>query len=129
MAAGQVPGQGQRPCGRAVLDSGGATGLVLVDYDCVAAVTAGVSLSPRGRTWPHLARLDPWEVVGLVMAHEIGHVAGVRHAGRGVMQARLDIEDLAAFRRDELEFSRREAATLRAALASMVERTARRNEP
>jgi hypothetical protein len=43
---------------------------------------------------------------------------------------RIDIEDLVAFRRDALGFSRGEAATLRAALTSMVERaTARRGEP
>jgi hypothetical protein len=103
---------------------------VVVDYSCVAEVVQLLRFGPRGRTHLQLAAIDVWDVAGLVMAHEIGHIAGLRHATRGVMHGRLDVEDLVALRRDALRFTRGEAAALRTALVSTLERaTAQSKRP
>ena len=49
------------------------------------------------------------------MAHEIGHLLGIRHAASGLMRASLEADDIIAFRRGKLRFSPAEARGMRIA--------------
>jgi hypothetical protein len=55
------------------------------------------------------------DIVGAVVAHEIGHVLGLRHAPLGLMRAELEAEDVVALRQGNLRFSREEAVRMHAA--------------
>ena len=118
------------PCATATREPDQATGTVVVNHRCVADALHAISFGQAGRAMPRLRILQLGDVVGLVVAHEIGHIAGLRHT-HGVMHARLNPTDLAAFQDGTLVFARSEAATLRTAL--LVERpivaTARRATP
>jgi hypothetical protein len=96
----------------------GAGGAVLVDYDCVADVVHRLRMTPIGRANPLVATVDESDLIGLAIAHEIGHLAGLRHAGTGVMRARVDPEAILSLRQQSLTFAAREAATLRRAMAA-----------
>ncbi|WP_157898901.1 hypothetical protein [Luteitalea pratensis] len=57
------------------------------------------------------------------MAHEIGHLLGIRHAASGLMRATLQADDMVAVRRGMLRFSPAEASRMRiAALLAGKER-------
>ena len=118
------------PCAIASREPDRATGTVVVNHRCVADAFHAMRFGPSGRGRPQLSVLDFADVLGLVVAHEIGHIAGLRHAN-GVMHARLTPNELVAFQEGALAFTRSEAATLRTAL--LVTRpqgtTARKAEP
>jgi len=116
------------PCATAARAPDGATGTVVVHHGCVADALHAIQFGPAGRTLPRLLMLQLADVIGLVVAHEIGHIAGLHHAD-GVMHARLNPNDLVAFQQGSLVFARSEAATLRTALlvTGPVAATARRD--
>jgi hypothetical protein len=118
-------------CATAWREPSRATGTVVVHYECVADVVHAIRHSQVGRSTVRLSTLQVGDVVGLVVAHEIGHVAGLPHADGGVMHARLDASDILAFREGAMAFGRGEAATLRSALvlSQPVSATARRVQP
>lgn len=103
------------PCATASRSPDRATGTVVVNHRCVADALHAISYGAAGRAMPSLRLLQLGDVVGLVVAHEIGHIAGLRHT-EGVMHARLNPNDLVAFQRGSLAFARSEAAALRTAL-------------
>jgi len=110
-----TPGKGR--CAVGTRNSKGAGGAVLVDFDCVADVVHQLRTTPIGRSNPLLATVDESDLIGLAIAHEIGHLAGLRHAGTGVMRARVDANAILCLRQQSLTFAAREAAILRRAMA------------
>jgi hypothetical protein len=101
-------------CGTAALERGGMSATVLISVPCIAQVVLEATRGPLARSNPLLATLEAHHVIGAAMAHELGHVLGLRHARSGIMRARLDLDDILALRRGELAFRPTEVAAMRA---------------
>jgi hypothetical protein len=74
--------------------------------------------SPAGRSHPALASLQLGHLVGLAIAHEVGHLFGLPHSRSGVMKARLATDDLLAMRESRLGFSAKDVSVLRQAVVA-----------
>jgi hypothetical protein len=101
-------------CGTAALERSGLSATVLISVPCATDVVLDVTRGPAGRSNPLLSTLQAPHLLGAAMAHELGHVLGLSHTPDGLMRARLDTDGMLALRRDELRFTRREAAAMRA---------------
>lgn len=104
-------------CGLAV-GAGASKGTVVVSVTCVQAWLGRLSREPAFYAQPLLAMPVPDDVVGAVVAHEIGHIFGLRHGRSGLMRAALRARDVIALRQGQLAFARRDAARMRAAVLS-----------
>jgi len=93
-----------------------ARGTVFVSVRCVADVTFKLSRGLAQRSTPLLLKPSADDVVGAVMAHEIGHILGLRHRGTGLMRSKIGPADIVAIRLGALGFSRVESARLRASV-------------
>lgn len=110
-------------CGAVTRDPNTRVPTVVVFVPCIAEQASAIRSSLAGRSHPALARLQPGDLVGLTIAHEVGHVLGLPHAHTGVMQARFDLDDVLAFQSVRLGFLPTEAARMQSQLLSRAEET------
>lgn len=85
----------------------------MVSVPCVAGVAFRLTRRAGTGTNPMLAMPRHDDLVGAIVAHEIGHLLGIRHARSGLMRPSLEAGDIIAFRRGTLRFSQAEAREMR----------------
>ena len=106
---------GHENCGVAAHGAADSPGTVMVSVPCAAGVAFRLTRRPGTGTNPFLAMPRHDDLIGAIVAHEIGHLLGIRHAPAGVMRARLEADDMIALRRGKLRFSATEASRMRIA--------------
>jgi hypothetical protein len=106
---------GRENCGVAAHGARDSAGTVMVSVPCVAGVAFRLTRRPGTGTNPLLAMPRHDDLIGAIVAHEIGHLLGIRHALAGLMRANLDAADIVALRRGKLRFSPAEAGRMRIA--------------
>ncbi len=105
---------GREDCGVATRGAHAASGTVLVFVPCVAEVAHRIARRLTGRSHPLLAEGRHDDLAGAVVAHEIGHLLGMRHAPTGLMRARFEADDIVTLRLGRFGFSQEEVAVMRA---------------
>jgi hypothetical protein len=114
---------GRENCGVAAHGARDSAGTVMVSVPCVAGVAFRLTRRPGTGTNPLLAMPRHDDLIGAIVAHEIGHLLGIRHAPAGLMRASLETDDMIALRRGKLRFSPAEGGRMRiAALLAGEER-------
>ena len=116
-------------CGEATRDGRTGVGTVLIYVPRHVELAQEFRSSSGARSHPALATLQVGHLVGLTIAHEVGHVSGLTHAGAGVMKARPNIGEIVALRTSQLGFAAAEATRMRIALRAPADVLAVRREP
>ncbi len=102
-------------CGMAAHGARDSTGTVMVSVPCVAGVAFRLSRRAGTGSNPLLAMPRHDDLIGAIVAHEIGHLLGIRHAPAGLMRASLEADDIIALRRGKLRFSPAEVSKMQIA--------------
>lgn len=95
---------------------GSASPTVVVYVPALVDRAHAIQLGPFGRSNPLLAQLHAGHLVGLTIAHEVGHALGLHHSTSGLMRPRVEVDDVLALRAGRLAFTPEEAARMRASL-------------
>ena len=114
---------GREKCGVAAHGGRDPAGTVIVSVPCLAGVAFRLTRRAGLGTNPLLAMPRHDDLVGAIVAHEIGHMLGIRHAPSGLMRASLEAGEIIALRRWKLGFSPAEARGMRIAASLAGEDT------
>ena len=94
-----------------------------------ADLVHAIRLHPDSRLNPPLGTLRVGHVVGLTIAHEIGHALNVPHARSGLMKAHPGMREILALREARLQFTTEQRARIWATLHPALERLAKAADP
>ena len=93
---------GRENCGIAAHGARDSAGTVIVSVPCLAGVAFRLTRRAGLGTNPLLAMPRHDDLVGAIVAHEIGHLLGIRHAPSGLMRASLEADVIIALMKGEL---------------------------